>query len=215
MKTTVVTLLLLLPSVATFAADTVNFKGHLSTQTCDITVDGSASPTIYLPTVAASEFAAPGSMVYTTPFTIMATNCPGNTSSTCSINPGGLRTSRALGGLDPCGDGSQLPPMGTSGEIKVNFVGNNVVSGGYLGNTASTQAATGVALVISKEYDQKIDLTGGWVSAPGEGITIPNIPQGQTGSAIARTFYVSYISTAATITPGKVRASMQYSMTYP
>ncbi|MCS4270054.1 MULTISPECIES: fimbrial protein [Raoultella] len=73
----------LMASSALAVDGTINFQGELVASTCDITVDGMASPaTVVLPTVSAASLAAAGSTAGKTQFDIGLTNCQGVTSST-------------------------------------------------------------------------------------------------------------------------------------
>ncbi|MEM0653156.1 fimbrial protein [Klebsiella huaxiensis] len=72
----------LIASSAMAADGTINFQGELVANTCDITIDGMASPaTVVLPTVAAASLATAGSTAGKTQFNIGLSNCQGTTST--------------------------------------------------------------------------------------------------------------------------------------
>ncbi|MDH6153023.1 major type 1 subunit fimbrin (pilin) [Paraburkholderia sp. WSM4179] len=72
-----------------FAAsgNTINFQGEVTDQTCAVAINGNAaSPTVLLPTVAASQLAAAGATAEPTNFTIGVTGCMAPTTVAQSIN---------------------------------------------------------------------------------------------------------------------------------
>lgn len=72
----------LMASSALAVDGTINFQGELVANTCDITIDGNASPaTVILPTVAAATLASAGSTAGMTQFKIGLSNCQGMTAT--------------------------------------------------------------------------------------------------------------------------------------
>ncbi|MFJ2364010.1 fimbrial protein [Pseudomonas sp. NPDC087697] len=83
MKRTALILAMYTFPVLAFAAsgNTISFKGQVSDQTCQVSVNGNAAnPIILLPTVAASDLSAVGSTAGQTPFTIAVSGCTAPTS---------------------------------------------------------------------------------------------------------------------------------------
>ncbi|WP_434642559.1 fimbrial protein [Klebsiella sp. I138] len=72
----------LMSSSALAADGTINFRGKLVANTCDITINDQASPgVVVLPTLAASTLATAGQTAGKTQFNIGLTNCEGMTST--------------------------------------------------------------------------------------------------------------------------------------
>ncbi|EIX9036621.1 fimbrial protein [Klebsiella oxytoca] len=70
-------------STAMAADGVINFEGKLVANTCDITIDGQASPaTVTLPTVSVNTLANVGDTTGRTSFNIGLSNCQGVTSTT-------------------------------------------------------------------------------------------------------------------------------------
>lgn len=72
--------ILLLVSIASvsgvsMASNTVFFQGEVATQTCTVTVNGSASPLVLLPDVVATSLFVAGSRAGATPFAVEVKNC--------------------------------------------------------------------------------------------------------------------------------------------
>src|SRR6516225_7232631 len=72
------------PAIAFAAsANTINFQGEVTTQTCAVTVNGNAAnPTVLLPTVSTADLSATGSVAGLTSFTIGVTGCTAQASAT-------------------------------------------------------------------------------------------------------------------------------------
>ena len=71
-----------------FAAsqNTITFKGQVSDQTCQVSVNGNAgSPIVVLPTVASSDLNTAGKFAGETPFTIAVTGCTAPTTGDLNI----------------------------------------------------------------------------------------------------------------------------------
>jgi len=59
------------------SANTITFKGEVTEQTCEVTVNGvNARPVVLLPSVAKSDLAAAASSAGLTTFTLGVTGCP-------------------------------------------------------------------------------------------------------------------------------------------
>ncbi|EHM45158.1 fimbrial protein [Yokenella regensburgei] len=77
------TLPLLFSSVAIAdSANTITFKGEVTEQTCEVSVNGvNARPVVLLPTVSKSELSQPGSFAGLTTFTLGVTGCTASASA--------------------------------------------------------------------------------------------------------------------------------------
>lgn len=60
---------------------TINFNGKVIADTCTISVNGSGTSTVTLPTVTTSAFTAAGTTAGTTPFNVALTGCDANVAS--------------------------------------------------------------------------------------------------------------------------------------
>lgn len=88
MKLKLVALTLIAFSGAALAdsANTVQFKGEVSTQTCSVNINGNESnPVVLLPTVSASTLATAGTSNGDTTFTVNVTGCTANATSSTAI----------------------------------------------------------------------------------------------------------------------------------
>lgn len=79
------TITLLLLSQAASAANTINFQGEVTTQTCAVSINGTTAPLILLPTVSTTSLATAGSTAGQTPFTISLTGCTAPTTTATSV----------------------------------------------------------------------------------------------------------------------------------
>lgn len=150
--------------------NTITFKGEVTSQTCQVTINGEeTSPVVLLPTVADSEFAGQGSVTGDTNFNIDLKNC--NTALTSA---------------------------------KANFVGNNVLASGNLGNTGT---ATGVSIQLANgNGGAALDFNAADVVSSAATIS-------STGTATIP-FTARYFAEEATVGAGTVVASTQYSVSY-
>ncbi|CAB3809328.1 hypothetical protein LMG28688_06966 [Paraburkholderia caffeinitolerans] len=112
------------------SANTINFQGEVTTQTCTVTINGNAaSPTVLLPTVSTSALATAGSNAGTTNFTVGVTGCTSQASATPIKtvfvgnqvdNNGNLGNTGTAGGvalqlLDPTAPSTPFSLLGATG----------------------------------------------------------------------------------------------------
>ena len=65
------------------SANTINFQGEVTTQTCSVSVNGNAAnPSVLLPSVSTSQLEDPGSAAGLTTFTVAVTGCATSSSAT-------------------------------------------------------------------------------------------------------------------------------------
>lgn len=180
----VVALSVLLASGSAFAASTVTFKGEVSSQTCTINIAGTTNATVLMST-------QPLSSLYTSGTENFAVgNSSGLTPFTINITGCSTSTTSA----------TTLYP---------EFLGTSVDTATYaLGNTASTDYATGVGVAIYSDATgtSQIELNG---VTKGAALSIP------AGTATASTTYsAKYMATSTSPTAGKVTGVAQYTLTY-
>lgn len=145
----------LMASSAMATDGTINFQGELVANTCDITIDGSASPaTVVLPTVAAASLASAGSTAGRTQFDIGLSNCQGvtTTSTAAAFFENGSTVDTATFNLvntDTSGAANvQLQLLDTANSTTID-VGNN----NQLANTSRHSIASGaVVMPYAVEY---------------------------------------------------------------
>jgi len=132
-KKTLVTMIVALTASSAFAAqqNSIRFKGSVSAQTCNISVNDStsAAPVILLQAAKVSDLTAAGNTSTPTTFSMKLTGC---------ANPG-------TAGED----------------IKINFVSNNVDASGNLKNISTTSPATNVAIQLLDPDSHAINLSSG------------------------------------------------------
>jgi len=87
MKKHLLTLAIAAAPVFAFAsANTINFQGEVTDQTCDVAINGNAAnPTVLLPTVSSTSLATAGSTNGVTTFTVGLTNCQAPTTTAQAI----------------------------------------------------------------------------------------------------------------------------------
>ncbi|WP_353149883.1 fimbrial protein [Pollutimonas bauzanensis] len=177
MKTTT-WLLAIAASAVTFQAsasdNTITFYGQVANQTCNVSVNGSGSASILLPTVSAAELSSATDVAGRTAFEITVTDCADLTST----------------------------------GVSTVLVGNNVTLDGYLGNSdTSADKATNVVLeVLENDESTPIDFNQVFYGTK----DLISDPSQTSGSS---KYFVQYRSTGGT-TVGKVRASLQYAVSY-
>ncbi|MEM5328216.1 fimbrial protein [Paraburkholderia sp. JHI2823] len=123
------------------SANTINFQGEVTTQTCAVTVNGNAAnPTVLLPTVSTASLAATGSNAGMTTFTIGVTGCTAQASATPiktvfvgnqvdgngNLGNTGTATNVALQLLDPTATST---PFNLSGATGYAAAGLNLAAG--------------------------------------------------------------------------------------
>lgn len=129
-----------LPAIS-FAAsqNTITFKGQVSDQTCQVSINGnSGSPIVVLPTVAAADLATAGQFAGETPFTIAVTGCTAPT-------VGDLNIKTTFLGAD-VNAGGNMSNTGTAKNVAIQLLD---ASGG---NPISLSGMTSVSgLVLKKD----------------------------------------------------------------
>ncbi|NQE51719.1 fimbrial protein [Herbaspirillum rubrisubalbicans] len=85
MKKHLAILLLISPSLVMAAGSTINFRGQVNKQTCQVTVNGAPNPVVLLPTVSSSDLAVPGSTAGETPFVVSVSGCMASASSSQKV----------------------------------------------------------------------------------------------------------------------------------
>ena len=123
------------------SANTINFQGEVTTQTCSVTVNGNAAnPTVLLPTVSTADLAATGSNAGMTNFTIGVSGCTAQASATPiktvfvgnqvdsngNLGNTGTATNVALQLLDPAATSA---PFNLSGSTGYAAAGLNLAAG--------------------------------------------------------------------------------------
>lgn len=174
----------LLASGSAFAASTVTFQGEVSSQTCTMSINSTTNATVLMAT-------QPLSSLYTASTTNVAVgNSSGLTPFTINISGCSTSTTGA----------TTLYP---------EFLGTSVDTTTYaLGNTASSNAATGVGVALYSDATgtTQIQLNG---VTKGAALTVP------AGTATASTTYsAKYMATTTSPTAGKVVGVAQYTLTY-
>ncbi|MFT4246988.1 MAG: fimbrial protein [Pseudomonas sp.] len=82
-KISLALLTLAIAAAPAYAANTITFQGEVSEQTCEVTVNGTASsPIVLLPTVSTTDLAASGDTAGQTPFEVGVTGCTAATTAT-------------------------------------------------------------------------------------------------------------------------------------
>lgn len=140
--------------------NTINFKGEVTSQTCQVSINGeSSSPVILLPTVADSALATAGTTAGDTNFTIELQNCaPSVATAKATFVGNNVQTSGNLGNTGSAtGVSIQLANQGGS---SIDFNATDVVS------AAATISGTGTAsLPFTARYYAEAPATAGTVLA--------------------------------------------------
>lgn len=164
-----------------FAATNVTFQGEVTAQTCTVNINSGTNAVVMMPTIALSELQTSG--------TTTVGNSAGLTNFTIAVT--GCASSTSASTLYP------------------EFLGNSVDTTTYaLGNTASSNAATGigVALYSDSTGTSQINLNG---VTKGVALTLP-----ANSTSVSTNYSAKYMATSATTTAGKVTAVAQYTLNY-
>ncbi|GAA3612246.1 fimbrial protein [Gibbsiella greigii] len=169
MKLKLVALALVTFSGAAFAdsANTVQFRGEVSTQTCSVNINGNESnPVVLLPTVAASTLATAGSAAGATTFTVNVTGCTANADSSTAIKTvfaGNNVTSN--GNLGNTGDATNvsIQLLDSDANTALSF------SSGSVATTSAMTLASGATStsqdLVARYYAESTGVTAGSVIA--------------------------------------------------
>lgn len=125
---------LMLPHLSAFAAPTVTFEGEVTAQTCSVSINGNTNSIVLLPTVSMTDFGT----------TLTTGQSAGLTPFTISVT-------------------GCVAPTSAAQAITTKFLGYNVdTTSGVLGNTATTNAATGfgIQLTTSSAGTSAVKLSG-------------------------------------------------------
>lgn len=114
-------LVLLIAACPTWAsaANEIQFQGNVATSTCNVLVNGEASPVVLLPTVPAAELEDMNSAAGEISFNITLSNCP------VTNNPVEVKTLFVASNVTPFGD---LRNSGTAGNVDLTL---SATSRGY------------------------------------------------------------------------------------
>jgi len=91
-------LLMAAPSLVFAAGNTISFRGQVSDQTCQISVDGASSALVLLPTVAKSVLSSDGKVAGETPFTVSVSGCSASSSTSVPVKTTFAVSSSTSGG---------------------------------------------------------------------------------------------------------------------
>ncbi|AWM79607.1 type 1 fimbrial protein [Gammaproteobacteria bacterium ESL0073] len=140
--------------------NTINFKGEVTTQTCQVSINGaSTSPVVLLPTVADTALATAGTTAGDTNFTIELQNCATNlTSAKATFVGNNVQASGNLGNTGTA-TGVSIQVANDGGSV-LDFNASDVVS------SAATISGTGTAsLPFTASYYAEAPATAGTVLA--------------------------------------------------
>lgn len=135
-KTLLALLVAVSPTLA-LASNEVRFEGMVSASTCNVAVNGSATPVVLLPTVPASALAGVGANAGETAFNIAVSGCP-STASAVEVQTVFTGNNVTAGG--------NLGNTGTAANVELQIA--TAVSGAPvdLRNTWSSTAGQGISL---------------------------------------------------------------------
>ncbi|MBS0895621.1 MULTISPECIES: fimbrial protein [Tatumella] len=164
---------LLVMSMAVFSAtgyaasdNTVQFQGVVSTQTCNVNINGnSASPIVLLPTVAASTLATSGSVAGATKFTVNVTGCStgSDAASISTVFAGNNVTTNGNLGNTGTAENVSIRLLDSDGSTALAFT-----NGGTVTTTAFTKAAADTTAsqdLTAEYYAEAASPTAGTVAA--------------------------------------------------
>ncbi|KTS29385.1 fimbrial protein [Pantoea stewartii] len=145
------------------SANTINFKGEVSDETCSVSVNGNESaPVVLMPTVGVNELLKTGDIAGKTDFTVAISGCTGSTNST--------RVSTIFIGNNVSTTGN-LKSNGSAENVEVQLLdteGKEInLTGGYDGNGDLTLSPgeTEKSATYSAQYYATNSATAGTVSA--------------------------------------------------
>lgn len=93
--------------------------------------------------------------------------------------------------------------------VSTAFLGHNVTAGGNLGNTATADAATNVAVQLTTDASGGTPITLNGVTAV-PGLVVPALGTGATYQ-----YGAQYVAEGGAATPGAVLAVVEYTLVYP
>jgi len=159
--------LVALSAYANAASDnTVQFQGMVSTQTCNVNINGNAeTPIVLLPTVAATELAKAKDTAGATKFTVNVTDCQSAAANISVVFAGNNVTTNGNLGNTTDGDASNvsIQLLNVDGTTPLTFTNGSTVS-----TTAFTKAADSTSAsqdLIARYYAEAADVGAGAVTA--------------------------------------------------
>ena len=123
MKKHLAILLLVSPSVVLAAGSTINFRGQVNSQTCQVMVDGAANPVVLLPTVATGDLAATGASAGETPFVVSVSGCTASATDKLKVKTQFLASAAT--------SGNNIPNLGSAKNVALQLrksVGGDPIS---------------------------------------------------------------------------------------
>ncbi|WP_179401488.1 fimbrial protein [Burkholderia guangdongensis] len=151
-------------AVLAASANTINFHGEVTDQTCEVAINGAtANPTVLLPTVSSSKLASAGSTAGLTTFAVGVSGCTAPTTAAQSIKTVFMGNQTTTAG--------NLDNVGTAKGVALQLLDPSAPSSPFNLSGAEGYAATGLSLGVgqtSASYDfavQYISEQGG--VAPG------------------------------------------------
>lgn len=173
----------MLMSAPVFAASTVTFQGEVTAQTCSISINSTTNAVVLMPTIPLSD-------LYTASTTTTAAgNSAGLTPFTISVS--GCTSSTSAVTMYP------------------EFLGTSVDTTTFaLGNTANSDAATGIGIALYSDATGKsqINLSG---VTKGAALTLET-----NTTSVTATYSAKYMATSTSIAAGKVTGVAQYTLSY-
>lgn len=134
-KKTLLALLIAAGPTLAMAANEIRFEGLVSASTCDVAVNGSATPVVLLPTVRTNQLLSANSKAGETSFNVAVTNCPATGLEVKTIFTGGI--------VDANGN---LTNTGTAGAVALQIDHTAGGSGINLAGTWTSATGQGIQL---------------------------------------------------------------------
>ncbi|OKP16859.1 fimbrial protein [Serratia fonticola] len=134
------------------SANTVQFKGEVSEQTCNVNINGNeGNPIVLLPTVPAADLASPGATAGATEFTVNVTGCNVASSDTAIKTVFAGNNPTANGNLGNAGDAQNvsIQLMDSNGTTPLVFATSTTVTTSPM--TLQT-GATSTSQTLSARY---------------------------------------------------------------
>lgn len=149
------------------SANTVQFKGEVSTQTCSVNINGNESnPVVLLPTVAASTLATAGTATGATTFTVNVTGCTLDDENSTAIKT-------VFAGNNITSNGN-LGNTGTASNVSIQLLDSDATtplsfSSGSVATTSAMTLASGATstsqTLTARYYAEATGVTAGSVTA--------------------------------------------------
>lgn len=147
-------------SFAAASQNTITFKGQVSDQTCQVSVNGnSGSPIVVLPTVASSDLDTAGKFAGETPFTIAVTGCTAPTTGDLNIKTTFLGADVNAGGnLGNTGTAQNvaIQLLDATGGNPIALSGMTSVSGLILKKTRPRPATTSLRATSARAQQRPV-----------------------------------------------------------